>query len=446
MKILLVALGSTARAHCIAEAVAASPSQPELVAFMQSRNPGVLKLAKSVKIAPIHDLEALKKFSREQNPDLAIISPDDAIAGGCADALLETGVQCVGPLKSLGRLESSKSFTRALAEKHKIPGSPRHKIFTSRNADEIPAYLRSLGEGFVVKPDGLTGGKGVKVSGEHMQTHADAIAYCHEILKGGHASAIIEEKLEGEEFSIQFLTDGKTVCFTPVAQDHKRAFDGDKGPNTGGMGSYSFPDHSLPFLEKKDLADAKSITEKVAEALRKETGLLYKGVMYGGFMKTAHGVKLIEYNARFADPEVMNVLPIIESDFAETCKAITAGTLHAHVPKFKPLATVCKYAVPKGYPTDPVQGQQIDVSALKPPAKFYFGSVEALNAENTLLKMGRSRAVACVGIGKTIREAERMAERAVSSIKGPVFHRKDIATPALLRKRVAHMKRILARK
>jgi len=445
MKILLVALGTTARAHCLAEAIASSASEPELVAFMPAKNPGVLKLAKKVRFAPVTDLEALRQFARETSPDLAVISPDDAVAAGCADALIDAEVPSVGPLKSLARLESSKSFTRALLAKHGVPGSPGHKIFTQKNADEVPAYLKDLGESFVVKPDGLTGGKGVKVSGEHLKTRAEGAAYVQEILKT-HSAVVIEEKLEGEEFSIQYLTDGRTVCPTPAAQDHKRAFENDEGPNTGGMGSYSFPDHSLPFLEKKDLAEAKAITEKTAAALKRETGLEYKGVMYGGFMKTAHGTKLIEYNARFGDPEVMNVLPIIESDFADVCEAITAGTLNKTAPKFKPLATVCKYAVPQGYPTNPVQGQQVDVSGMPKEGRFYFGSVESLNPENTLLKMGRSRAIACVGIAPTIGEAEKIAEKTVSAIKGPVFHRRDIATKTLLDKRVEHVKKILSGK
>ncbi len=441
MKILLVALGTTARAHCLAEAIASSPSEPELVAFMQSKNPGVMKLAKHVQIASITDFDSLKKFAEAHSPDLAVIGPDEAVAAGAADALLEAGVPSVGPFKSLARLESSKSFTRALLAKHNVPGSPGHKIFSKNNASEILSYLRELGDSFVVKPDGLTGGKGVKVSGEHLKNHAEAVQYAEEILKT-HPAVIIEEKLEGEEFSVQYLADGKTICPTPAAQDHKRAFENDTGQNTGGMGSYSFPDHSLPFLEKKDLAEAKAITEKTAAALRKETGLEYKGVIYGGFMKTASGVKLLEYNARFGDPEVMNVLPIIETDFVEVCRALVGGSLHKIIPRFKPLATVCKYAVPQGYPTNPVQGQHVDVSAVPGDGKYYFGSVESLNAENTLLKMGRSRAIACVGIAETIGEAEQRAEKTVSSIRGPVFHRRDIGTSALIQKRVEHVKKI----
>lgn len=443
MKILLVALGTTARAHCIAEAIASSPSEPGLVAFMQAKNPGVMKLAKAVKIGKVTDLEALKKFAEEQSPGIAVISPDDAVAAGCADALLEAGVPSVGPLKTLARLESSKAFTRELVSKYGIPGNPEYLVFTRSNATEIPAYLRELGDGYVVKPDSLTGGKGVKVSAEHLESHEEAIAYCHEVLKT-HPSVVIEEKLAGEEFSYQFLTDGKTVCPTPIAQDHKRAFDGDQGPNTGGMGSYSYPDHSLPFLEKADLEKAMEITEKVAAALKKETGFDYKGVMYGGFMKTREGVKLIEYNARFGDPEVMNVLPIIDSDFAETCAALANGRLSSAKPRFKQLATVCKYAVPEGYPTNPAAGRQIEVPK-NAPGRYYFGSVEALGEGNTVFRMGKSRAVACVGIAPTIGEAEKIAEKTVSMIKGPVFHRKDIATPALLQKRVDHMARILGR-
>ncbi len=202
--------------------------------------------------------------------------------------------------------------------------------------------------GIVLKPDGLTGGKGVLVQGDHFQTRAEALEHCRNILKT-HPSVTIEEKLEGEEFSLQCLCDGRTVVATPPVQDHKRRFIDDRGPNTGGMGSYSCADHLLPFLDSAAVADGLEITRKVAEAIRLETGVPYKGIMYGGFMVTASGVKLIEYNARFGDPEAMNILPLLRTDFIDVCRAIIDGTLDRLDIVFEKKATVCKYVVPIGY-------------------------------------------------------------------------------------------------
>ncbi len=163
------------------------------------------------------------------------------------------------------------------------------------------------------------------------------------------SSVIVEEKFDGEEFSLQCLCDGKTVVGTPLVQDHKRRFDGDRGPNTGGMGSYSLPDHSMPFLKPSDIEEGLEITRQVAAALLKETGSPYKGVMYGGFIATKNGAKLLEYNARFGDPEAMNILPLLKTDFVEICRHIIDGTLDQLKIEFEPKATVCKYVVPKGY-------------------------------------------------------------------------------------------------
>jgi len=154
------------------------------------------------------------------------------------------------------------------------------------------------------------------VQGDHFQTKDEAIELCRKILEE-HPSVMVEEKFEGEEFSLQCLCDGVTVVATPPVQDHKRRFAGDRGPNTGGMGSYSLEDHSLPFLRKEDIAQGLAITRRVAEAIHKETGEYYKGVMYGGFIVTREGVRLLEYNARFGDPEAMNILPLLKTDFVD---------------------------------------------------------------------------------------------------------------------------------
>jgi phosphoribosylamine--glycine ligase len=239
----------------------------------------------------------------------------------------------------------------------------------------------------------------------------------------------------------------------PAVQDHKRAYEGDKGPNTGGMGTYSDADHSLPFLSESDIFEASEITRKVAKALYDETGVYFKGVMYGGFIAVRDGVRLIEYNARFGDPEAMNVLPLLKTDFVSICEAIIDGTLGKLDVKFEKKATVCKYLVPEGYPDHPCKGQRITIknaglgeSVASSAAqngisgvKIYYASVD--QKEDGLYLSG-SRAVAFVGIADTLEEAEKLAESAVSSVEGPVFYRKDIGTKELIQKRVEHMREI----
>jgi len=232
------------------------------------------------------------------------------------------------------------------------------------------------------------------------------------------------------------LTDGKTVVATPPVQDHKRAHEGDKGPNTGGMGSYSCKNHLLPFLKKEYVEKALEITKKVAEAINQETGLYYKGVMYGGFILTKDGVKLIEYNARFGDPEAMNVLPLLKTDFVSICQAIIVQELDRIKVEFEKKATVCKYIVPEGYPNEPVKNEKIEV-AEPGKSKMYYASVYQKEYD---LYMSGSRAIAFLGIGDDLEEAEKIAEDATNSVNGKVFHRKDIGTKELIEKKIKHVK------
>ncbi|MBL7206716.1 MAG: hypothetical protein ISS36_03905 [Candidatus Aenigmarchaeota archaeon] len=773
MKILLV--GSGAREHAIAKALVRSPKEPELYSFMSKNNPGIAELSKVSMVADLDDFEKLKEFIGDSEINFAVIGPEAPLEKGIVDFLSGMGVPSVGPTKSLARLETSKAFTRELFAKYNIPGNAKFKVFTSMEG--IKEFLEELGDGFVVKPDGLTGGKGVKVSGEHLQGVEDTLAYCEEVLKT-HSSVIIEEKFVGEEFSLQCFVDGKHVVATPPVQDHKRAFVNDSGPNcysedteiltengwktfdkikkkekvmtfdlkkkelkfkkpnkiywmkyngkmihfkhreldllvtpnhrmvarnrktkrikvlsaenfigeneiplsgiwkgnspryfiideydykfnrkhkqqkisflnwirfmglflsegcvidrkkekrviicqtkkskhfkkfekilselpfkvsyeekhnrfrinsvqlvrtldkfgtsknkfvpeyiknakkrqiieflnsfalgdgsihqgrmrfhsaskrmiddiqelivkigksgiitvdkrtkilnpinkkyykasqvysleikpetvvgirknnikkinyngfvgcvnvstgfvvvrrnkrvsisgnTGGMGSYSCSDHLLPFLKKEDIEAATEIVQKTCDAIREETGQEYKGIMYGGFIVTKDGIGILEYNARLGDPEAMNTLTILKTDLVDVCQAIVNGTLNELSVEFENKATVCKYAVPEGYPDNPVADQKIDVSKVSPDALMFFASI---NKTDECLVMSTSRAMGFVGASENIEEAEQIAEKAVSSVEGPVFHREDIGTKELLDKRVKHMEEI----
>jgi phosphoribosylamine--glycine ligase len=438
MNVLLI--GHGAREHAIAEAIVQSKHQPRLFSFMKANNPGITSLSEKVFIGSYSDMAAVNAFAKEFRVDFAIIGPEDPLNNGVVDSLKEAGVPSVGPTKSLARLETSKSFTRNILNKYNIPGNPKFKIFTSMEG--IKDFLDEL-NGIVVKPDGLTGGKGVMVQGDHFQSKEEALLYCKQVLTE-HPSVIIDERLEGEEFSLQCLSDGKTVVATPPVQDHKRRFVDDKGPNTGGMGSYSCEDHALPFMDQEAVAEGLAITQKVAEAIYKETGEYYKGIMYGGFIITKSGIKLLEYNARFGDPEAMNTLPLLKTDFVDVCRAILEGTLDRLNIEFEKKASVCKYIVPKGYglPKDHPDAQstsaKIEMGDVG-KARLYYASVDK-RADG--LYMSTSRAIGVVGIADSLGEAEQIAEKAVSAIKGPVDHRPDIGTKPLIEKRIRHMQLI----
>jgi len=231
--------------------------------------------------------------------------------------------------------------------------------------------------------------------------------------------------------------DGTTLKHMPAIQDHKRAYDGDLGPNTGGMGTYSDCNHSLPFLNKEDLQEAKNINTATSIAIKNKCGEGFKGVLYGGFMATESGVKLIEYNARFGDPEAMNVLSLLKSDFIDICIAIADETLKDIDVSFQKKATVCKYAVPDGYPDSPIKGQRIDVSNIKNADNLFFASVDY--KDGGLVEAG-SRTVAVVGISNSISEAEKIAEAEISCIEGPLFHRSDIGKKDVVQKKIDHMR------
>jgi len=245
MNILIV--GHGAREHAIAEALARSPRGGTIYALMKSNNPGIAAVAQGTRIASYNDVPTLLAFARSCNIDWAIIGPEDPLALGVVDALRQGDIPAVGPTQRLAQLETSKSFTRQLLAKYGIVGNPRFRVFSSLAG--IASFIEELGTA-VIKPDGLTGGKGVLVQGEHFHTPNEGLRACEDIL-AHHPQVVVEEKLEGEEFSMQCFCDGDEVVATPLVQDHKRRFPGDCGPNTGGMGSYSCADHALPFSRRK---------------------------------------------------------------------------------------------------------------------------------------------------------------------------------------------------
>lgn len=453
MRIFLVS--NSARGEAIADALSRSPQKPEIIVASTVKSPGFQKYTNNLQVTDIMSLAKMTDLAKQEKADLAFIAPDDPIGAGLADRLEAVGIPCVAPRKSLARIESSKSFARELMKKHGINASPRFRVFSLSTVDkkqtelDLRGYMEHELRGhYVVKYDALKGGKGVKVSGEHLTTIDVGARYAMECLDQC-GTVVIEEKLIGVEFSLMSFASGTTQSSVtvdmPAVQDHKRANAGDTGSNTGGMGTYSDVNGSLPFLTDQDLKDASVINGQIAEALRKECGEPFKGILYGGFMATADGVRVIEYNARFGDPEVLNVLPLLESDFVAICQAIVKGTLTPDLVQFAKKATVCKYIVPKSYPDAKKEaGQKVLVPDEIPSnVRMYYGDV-SLNPMNDIL-LGGSRSIGIVGIGDSIPEAEQACSGIAEKVTGPVRFRADIGSMDTIQKRVDQMHKLRGR-
>ncbi len=435
MKVLVV--GTGAREHAIASRLT---EDVELYTYMSKKNPGMLKIA-TYKQGDEGEVDEVAEYAKENNIDIAFIGPEAPLGKGIVDALEKEGIKCVGPTQSAARIETDKSFMRKLFEDYNIEGSLVYKVFD--NTEDINSFLDEFDRDVVVKPVGLTGGKGVKIVGDHLKDNEEAKEYSREVIDnamGGFAQVIIEERLVGEEFTIQAFCDGKNLVPMPAAQDHPHAFEGDKGAITGGMGSYSDKGGLLPFLSKEDYDKAVNIMEDTLKAIANEAEP-YKGILYGQFMLTADGPRLIEYNARFGDPEAMNVLTLIKTPLSKVCEDIVNGEL-SNV-EFEDKASVCKYIVPDGYPETEHAGEIIDVDeeAIEElGAKVFYAAV---SQENEGIQLSGSRALGIVATGETIEEAEKIAEKACEYVKGNVYHRRDVGTTELVQKRVSHMNELL---
>jgi phosphoribosylamine--glycine ligase len=433
MKILVV--GTGAREHAICNAV----KNAELYSIMSNKNPGISRISK-FQISSEKDLEGVKKYALDNSIDIAIIGPEAPLEMGIVDVLLEAGIGCVGPTREAARIETDKAFMRNLFETHKIDGSIVYKVFD--NVKDSSDFIDEFNRDVVVKPVGLTGGKGVKIVGEHLEDGEAAKNYVKEIIDNkisGYAQVVIEERLIGEEFTVQAFVDGDKIVPMPAAQDHPHAYEGDQGPITGGMGSYSDSNGLLPFLDKKSYEQSVKIMQDTIKAVKNEAGP-YNGILYGQFMLCKDGPKLVEYNARFGDPEAMNVLPLLKTDFVDLCQGIVDGNLKKA--NFENKATVCKYIVPKGYPETGKPAQILEVNEARINEEGAFVYYAAVNQKDDKVYTSASRSLGLVGIGDTIDEAEEICEKVTGYVKGDVYHRRDVGTSKLIQKRIEHMETI----
>ncbi|HUL62730.1 MAG TPA: phosphoribosylamine--glycine ligase [Methanocella sp.] len=431
MKVLVI--GSGGREHAIAEAFARSRYNPKIYAVMSNVNPGIKRLAADYLIEKETNVPAVAQYAEHHNVDLAIVGPEAPLAAGLTDVLEAEGIPTVAPVKDAARLEFDKAWTREFMARNRVRGTPRFKVY--QDYDDACRYIEEFPDS-VIKPAGLTGGKGVRVMGEHIKTQEEAKKYIKEVLEKDRV--VIEERLIGEEVTIMAFVDGRDLAPMPTVQDHKRAYENDRGPNTGGMGSYTDNTELLPFMLLSDYEEGVGIMRDTVAALKKELGVAYRGVLYGQFMITRGGMKVVEYNARFGDPEAMNVLTLLESDFVDACEAIAGGGLGGAKIAFDRSATVCKYVVPEGYPDRPVKDAPLAVDE-KPEYTVYYASV---NERDGKVYTTSSRSLAIVGTAETIAEAEILSEMGLGNVHGRFHCRHDIGKEQLIRKRIEHMEAV----
>ena len=396
---------------------------------MKNENPSSIRNSRDYRIGDELDHSTILNYALEKNIDIAFVSPDPVLDTPLVDSLTAKGIAVASPNQSAARIETSKEYMRNLLLEHNIPGNIDYRIF--KDYEEMACYVRKSDDEYAIKPIGLTGGKGVRVMGEQIGSRDEAISYGDEVIKR-NGEVLVEKKVTGEEFSLQVYSDGAHISPMPIVQDYKRAFEGDKGPNTGGMGSISDHDGLSPFVKKATVEQAKGILQKVVDTMR-EDGNPFRGVMYGQFMQAPDGAKIIEINSRFGDPEGMNVLTLLEDDFTEVLFGIAGGNLktsHNYMKK----ATVLKYIVPDGYGISPMPGElEVDPESENDAFRIYYSAVSGSMQK---VKMSSSRSLALIGIADSIPEASDIVESKLGSIHGKYSMRHDIGTREFLKKKM----------
>lgn len=413
----ILLLGHGGREHSLARSII--KSDVELVSWSPVVNPGIANIATKIihrGFTPDLDRSDLKSI------DMAIIGSERPLVEGIADWLTDQGIEVFGPSKKNARIEGSKIYMRQLLTKHEIPGNVLYYVCQTRG--ELVDTLE-VSHMVAIKPDGLTAGKGVKIFGDQLKTKKLIFEYAYEVMERDGA-VLIEELVTGIEFSLQALVLGKKIIFLPLVKDYKRAYEADVGPNTGSMGSCSFVNNKLPYLTDDQIEEAKDILTKVIFALNEENGD-YKGPIYGQFMLTDKGLRLIEVNARLGDPEAINVLGLLDTPLMEIIDNLYSDDELIDI-KISDMATCCVYIVPKGYPDDPVAGIPIDLSFEGCESENLCVIYASVSVENDKLITTKSRSVALLGFGVSIDEARDQAYKLLPRDSENMRWRMDIAS------------------
>ncbi len=421
----ILVLGGGGREHAISWALAKSPRCTEL--YVAPGNGGTANIARNVKDLNAEDAQAVLAFAQAHNIELVVIGPEAPLVAGVADVLREAGIPVFGPDAQGAQLEGSKTYSKRFMDANGIP-TARYQSFT--DAASARAYCEELGAPLVVKADGLAAGKGVVVA-ETLDMALDAVEACFDGSFGDAGqTVVVEEMLTGPECSLlAFVSNGKAFCMAP-AQDHKRAYDGDLGPNTGGMGVYS----PVPIVAEEEMATMVSIMEQSAAATAKDPFENdYRGCLYGGFMLTPEGPKVLEFNARFGDPETQVVLPRLEGELVNIMLAVAEGRPEDIVLSWSDKWAVSVVLASEGYPGSYEKGKVIlgleEAQDLDGVIVFHAGT--ALNPDGELITAG-GRVLNVVALGDTFEEARNRAYEACELIKFEgVQYRSDIGRRAL---------------
>ena len=412
MKVLVV--GSGGRCHAIVEALSKSPQVEKI--FCAPGNAGIAALAECVAIKET-SVEELKEFALANNIELTVAGPEVALEAGIADVFKANGLRLFGPTKAAAQIECSKQFAKDLMQKYDIPTAA---YATFEDFDAAWEYVKAGSLPTVLKYDGLAAGKGVVIA-ETLEQAEEALRDMLQDEKFGKGKVVIEEYLEGPEFSLLCFVNGTDVYPMPVAQDHKRAFDGDEGPNTGGMGAYT----ELPFITEEDLQYAMDKVMRPTAAAMVEEGCSFCGVLYGGLMKTKNGIKVIEFNARFGDPETEVILPRMTSDICQVFCDVVDGKQPTIT--WNEMATLGIVLASKGYPGSYEKGYVIEGTEDVDGSIYHMGT--ALKDGKYVTSGGRVMIVVCQA--PTLREAQQKAAAEVAKIKCEnLFHRTDIGDKA----------------
>ena len=419
MKVLVV--GGGGREHALVWKLKQSPRVEEI--YCAPGNAGIARDAFCVSISP-EDIAALLAFARENTIDLTIVGPEAPLNAGIVDRFQEAGLRIFGPSRAAAEIEGSKVVAKDIMAKYGIP-TAEYAVFTDHG--EACAYIRKIGAPCVVKADGLAAGKGVIVA-EDEQTALDAVRSIMVDRVFGHAGVrlVVEECLVGEEVSILAFTDGVNVVPMISSQDHKRVFDNDRGPNTGGMGAYAPAPVYTPEVHRFTM---EKILKPMIRALDSE-GRTYRGVIYAGLMVTGEGPKVLEFNARFGDPEAQPVLMLLETDLVEIIEAILEGRLDSIDIKWKNLASICVVIASGGYPGSYEKGKVIHGLDSVPEgvAVFHAGTAER---DGEIITSG-GRVLGVTAVGKDIPSAIKAAYSAAEKINFEGMHyRRDVGRRAL---------------
>ncbi len=415
MKTVLV-IGGGGREHAIVDALSRSPQVGKI--YCAPGNAGIGLQAENVPLKDT-DVEALKAFALDHGVDLTVVGPEAALAVGIVDAFRAAGLKIFGHTRAATAIESSKEFAKILMEKYGIP-TASYRSFS--DFDEALSYVSARSFPAVLKYDGLAAGKGVVIAAD-LEEARKALADMLLDHAFGQGKVVVEDFLTGPEFSFLCFVDGERVYPMPLSQDHKRAYDGDEGPNTGGMGAYT----GLPFITPEDREFAlKEIMQKAASAMCAE-GLPLSGVLYGGLMKTPQGIKVIEFNARFGDPETEVVLPLLKSDIYDIFEGVASGR-PVNEPVWSDEVTLGVVLASKGYPGSYQKGFEIEGLEEVDAQVYHMGTT--IHDGQVLTNGGRVLMV--VSRGKDLSQARTFVYEQVSRIScGNLFYRKDIAHWAL---------------